>query len=705
MRSLRSLLATLTLAALTGCGARTVLSEPSSGDAAVLPDTQVLVDAGFPQPDVVFPRPDVVFPDTVFVDDFVVGPDVVFPRPDVVFPRPDVVFPQPDVVFPQPDVVFPQPDVVSSGNELCARATDLRPGVPVRGVVDGGGDVPMRCATDITPQPARWYRVRVPAGQTLAATFTAVPRLMRGVALRITTACGGACAASNTTSLDGLNITARWTSTFRSDVDVLISVAPTSPAGPPQDFALVATISSPPANASCASATPVTNGTALSNQDLAFATEVQPPCPGMTGTGSASLFYSATVPAGQTLFVSATPSVSGRPAPVIRVIPACGSPVCFAASTAAGTTSAAAFNNASRVDQAVIIAVGAQDPRFAVPFSLAVSIRPPAPNGACATPTRVMNGTALRGESLGDGRDVPTACATTGRDGRALYYAVRVGAGEQLIVLASRVDTTFPTATVRLFDGCGATTCLAQSTQSGNAGRLSYVNTTGAAQELLFAVNLQDGGASTTARVDLSVAVSRPPYAVSAIPGACDMVGGSVIPGAVGDDVGTESLPLPIAFTYFGAPVAQWSVSTNGYIQLWPMSGRSVGALGQTELPSAMAPAGMVAAFWDDLEVGSGEGDVRWQVVDAPSRHLTVQWTNTRFCCGGMNPDRVTFQIKLFERTNVVEYHYCALNGSARTSGSNASIGMQDPGALRGVSYAIRRPGAVMTGSAVRFTP
>ncbi|MFO0629808.1 MAG: hypothetical protein U0325_29805 [Polyangiales bacterium] len=592
--------------------------------------------------------------------------------------------------------------ITPSTNGRCASATALTPGVPTPGVLAGGVELPMACANDAAPQPALFYRVRVPAGQSLSATYTALGGFRRQVSVRVAGACGGTCVAANTATSDGSTVTTRWTNTARTDLDAFISVAPTTATGAVQDFTVTATISTPPNNVQCGSATPVRDGTNLRAQDLAAATVVQPPCPGMAGTGAASLFYSAVVPRGQTLFVSASAEATGRQAPVIRVIPTCGSNVCFAASTCGGTTSSASFFN-SGADQTVIIAVGASNPRLVDPFSLAVSIRAPAENGLCGSALRVMNGTTLVGQSLGDGRELPTACPVPGRDANALFYAVRVGAGEQLVVTANRAETGIA-PTLRLFSACGATTCLAQSTTGGQGARLSYVNTTGAAQELLFAMNLQDGGATTAARANLAVSVARPPYTVTTIPAACDTVTGNVVAGLSGDDVGAESVPLPFALNYFGSPVTAWSASTNGYLQLWPMAGRSAGALGAFELPNSMAPPGMVAAFWDDLLITPGIGDVRWGAFDAGGRHVTVQWTDAQFCCNAMGAERLTFQVKLFT-SGVIETHYCALNGSPRVNGQSASIGMQDTAALRGVSYAVRRADAVRTGLALRYAP
>jgi hypothetical protein len=183
------------------------------------------------------------------------------------------------------------------------------------------------------------------------------------------------------------------------------------------------------------------------------------------------------------------------------------------------------------------------------------------------------------------------------------------------------------------------------------------------------------------------------------------MTGAAVIEGAVGDDVGTASLALPFAFRYFGTPMTTWSVSTNGYLQVWPAPGMSTGALGPAELPAPSAPPSMIAPFWDDLFVTPGTGTVRWQVVATPARHLTVEWNSVTFCCGSSSPDRLTFQAKLFEAPAAIEFHYCALSASPRASGASASIGIQDATATQGLSWGIRRAGAADVTAAVRFAP
>jgi hypothetical protein len=67
----------------------------------------------------------------------------------------------------------------------------------------------------------------------------------------------------------------------------------------------------------------------------------------------------------------------------------------------------------------------------------------------------------------------------------------------------------------------------------------------------------------------------------------------------------------------------------------------------------------------------------------------------------------LSFQVKLFETTHVVEFHYCRLEpvGSPLSTGFSATIGIQDGTGLRAAQHAFNMVGAVSTSAALRFTP
>ncbi len=457
---------------------------------------------------------------------------------------------------------------------------------------------------------------------------------------------------------------------------------------------------------SCERAIPVSNGTVLTGQDTTGLGGVAATCPLVTVPGAGPRWYRATVEPGETFLVSAESEVGVR-APLVRAFTGCTNRFCAGGSNTAfdGRTVTFAFTNAGPRPQDLFIAVSGIAPGIAARYTLRTSVTRAPDNATCASARRVVDGTTLRGEDLTTAH-TPAAWCNGGSSANALFYAVRVGPGEVLTARASGSAGSFPTPTLRLGVGCATTNCLASSTTTGTTGTaLSYTNTTDLAQELLLAADAGSAGAPAF-RYDLAISVARPPYTVSRTSIECDpMTAATVIPGAVGDDVGTPAIPLPIRFPYFGAPMLAWSVSTNGYLQVWPTPmGSSVGALGISALPFAGGPSNMIAPFWDDLEVRSAEAmDVRWQLFATPAPHLTVQW-NLGFCCGGTPTDRVTFQAKLFERTGVVEFHYCDQRGGERSRGQLASIGLQDESGSRGVSAQLRMS-TIDPMTAFRLTP
>jgi subtilisin-like proprotein convertase family protein len=123
-------------------------------------------------------------------------------------------------------------------------------------------------------------------------------------------------------------------------------------------------------------------------------------------------------------------------------------------------------------------------------------------------------------------------------------------------------------------------------------------------------------------------------------------------------DDGEVSVAIPFPYYFYGNPQSSMLVSTNGYV--------TFGAAGSIFLndapPSVATPNDAIYALWDDLHLRT-EGAVHAQVLGAqPDRVLIVQWTNVDLFSPSQ-PDgaRNTFQIKLFESSNVIEAHYLSL--------------------------------------------
>ena len=172
------------------------------------------------------------------------------------------------------------------------------------------------------------------------------------------------------------------------------------------------------------------------------------------------------------------------------------------------------------------------------------------------------------------------------------------------------------------------------------------------------------------------------------------------------DDSATALAPLPFPFTFFGSPASTWSASSNGALSFTSLITTQLG----TTIPRTAFPNNFIAVFWDDLNVNLASRVKVLTLGAAPTRRFVVEWSGFGFLAGGgIGAERLTFQAKLFESTNVVELHYCALqdNGGSisRVSGSDATVGLENSTGLVGVQHSADMANAVNTTTALRFTP
>jgi len=85
---------------------------------------------------------------------------------------------------------------------------------------------------------------------------------------------------------------------------------------------------------------------------------------------------------------------------------------------------------------------------------------------------------------------------------------------------------------------------------------------------------------------------------------------------------------------------------------------------------------------------------------------MVVQWTAWGFYLA--TSARLTFQAKLFEGTNVVEFHYCDLapgTTGTRATGDSATVGIENLLGTRGYQASFETAGSIMNQSAIRLTP
>jgi hypothetical protein len=121
---------------------------------------------------------------------------------------------------------------------------------------------------------------------------------------------------------------------------------------------------------------------------------------------------------------------------------------------------------------------------------------------------------------------------------------------------------------------------------------------------------------------------------------------------------------LPFAFSYAGTSYTQFSVSTNGLIGFGPIA--VTNAFANNPLNQ-----NIVAAFWDDLYMPTGNSIIRYKTVGtAGSRKLVIEWSNISHISEVSVP--LSFQAWLFEGSNAIEFVYDGGGGSFLT----ASVGL-----------------------------
>ena len=145
---------------------------------------------------------------------------------------------------------------------------------------------------------------------------------------------------------------------------------------------------------------------------------------------------------------------------------------------------------------------------------------------------------------------------------------------------------------------------------------------------------------------------------------------------AVQMDDAIAGVPLGFSFAFDGVPYDSAYVSSNGFISF----NRAAGAASSNDLaigwPSEQP---LVAPLWDDLSGSAPSSAAHYQTTGtAPNRVFIMEWRNWKWDYNAGAPV-VTFQVKLHETTNQVEFVYRPEAGIPNFA--SASIGIAGTGA------------------------
>lgn len=593
-----------------------------------------------------------------------------------------------------------------SANAECAAGVALSAGAPVMGDSTSGGAPGTACLGG-SWGPQLFYTVQVPAGQRAVVTATPAGAPAWSAVVRARSGCAAdSCLAAATSASAGAPAVARYDNRTAAPVDLSLSVASTSGTSGGAFSLSVAFEPAPaaPANAACASARVLTAGATLAGEDASLASaRLGGVC--LAEAQGPSLFYRLGVPARATALVTATPR--GGWNPVVRALDACDSRACAASSSSAGANQPETLTwvNPAATARDIVLAVGSTQPSDGGRFDLSATIVPAPSNVSCAAATVVANGARLTYQNAAAASDNATGACLPASTGTALWYRAVVPAGQTLTARATPLGAM--DAVVRVVSACGATTCLASANTGAAraAERAEYTNSTAVDQSVLLAV----GGATnaTNGLFDLEVSIARQ-YQESVVATACDdMAAGVPVMGVAGDDTVSPAVDLPFPVTFFGQRMLEYSVSSNGLVQLFPAIAGAMpsNSYGNVAIPERGAPSGFVAAFWDDLLPVMGSRVLTRTLGVAPDRRFVVQWT--QFAFFGDDRARLTFQAKLFEG-GAVELHYCSITPGAdapRAAGGSATVGIESPDGSTGRQHSFNDPTGVSTARALRFVP
>ena len=148
------------------------------------------------------------------------------------------------------------------------------------------------------------------------------------------------------------------------------------------------------------------------------------------------------------------------------------------------------------------------------------------------------------------------------------------------------------------------------------------------------------------------------------------------------------TIPIGFPFTFYGVTYTTVSVATNGIITFGGADtgkfGGSVNGATAVNITTTATPANLktIAPFWHDWSFAfNGSDEALYYTAGAPgSRRLIVQW-DFAISYTGPSEDTVTFEVKLFEGSNNIEFHYedtTLSDDPSRSNGNDATVGIRD---------------------------
>jgi cysteine-rich repeat protein len=195
-------------------------------------------------------------------------------------------------------------------------------------------------------------------------------------------------------------------------------------------------------------------------------------------------------------------------------------------------------------------------------------------------------------------------------------------------------------------------------------------------------------------------------YARGTTPPSVPWVDACAAPGHLtylpGTDDNYVASTIPFAFQFYGSAETVAGISSNGILSfpdVSALSNHTNATLPYTPIPNAIFP------FWDDLMTRSTGVCVTTNGT-APNRQYVVEWADTHFCCTDDPAIHNEFEVLLSEGTHTIDVRYNRMvDPAGRSSGSSATIGIQQGTGVRYDLVSFDTAAAVSSGSSIRWLP
>lgn len=246
----------------------------------------------------------------------------------------------------------------------------------------------------------------------------------------------------------------------------------------------------------------------------------------------------------------------------------------------------------------------------------------------------------------------------------------------------------------------------------------SYTHTTGVASRLrqLGLTALLAGGATVAAHAQT---LNYTPGSTTNVAGTFTDLGttGTAITTANTDDANSAAQSIGFSFSYNGGTFTQFVLNTNGLLRLGAAAPSAVNMFAQYEggtlvgidpiTSTAAADVNLLMPFNFDLQAGTSAAEYRVSTTGtAPNQVCTIQWKNVSDKTD-LNPSQYanfTFQVKLYQTTNVVEFVYGTATASTNTATARfPTVGIKGSGSASGQDVLGNRTASSALWSATTF--